>query len=358
MTTQTDNIQTDKMTFEGVQCLRFLAAFVVVIIHSTFYAGRLDPSIDVWHRGATGVDIFFVISGFVMYVSSKSLTDRTDGWRTFAMRRIVRIVPLYWLLTTVSVGVALAVPALVQNGDLSLAYIIKSYLFIPAEAAPGHYEPVMGVGWTLNFEAFFYAIFALALLLRTNIVATVSAVLIPCVILSFFKTPEWPDFAFYFKLETLEFLAGILIARYASRGTIPWPAAASALVIGLVSILFIPWPVFPGSQIFIVLSAALIVWATVMLERPMQGRWPRALMFLGGASYSLYLIHSMVGPFAPKILSILGVQSGIVSILLSLTLSLIAAVICYVMVERPMTRFLSRLTGRKNVQNEVSVAKV
>lgn len=351
-------VDKQNMTFEGVQCLRFLAAFTVVITHSTFYASRIDPGMGIWERGATGVGIFFVISGFVMYISSRKLMEQADGWRTFIKRRVIRIVPLYWLLTTVSVLIAVVAPSMVMNGNLDWAYVLKSYLFLPAATEPGHYEPVMGVGWTLNFEAFFYALFALALLFRAKVIPTLACVLVPCAVLSLFRTPAWPDFAFYFNIETLEFLAGMLIARYAVDKQAPWPVATTALIAGLICILFVPWPVFPGSQIFIVLSAVLIVWATVMLERPMEGRWPRIFLFLGGASYSLYLIHSMAAPIAPKLLSIVGVSSGILSVLLSIAISLVAATVCYVLVERPMTKYLSRISGRKRVEEEVSVAKV
>lgn len=84
--------------FDGIQSLRFIAALLVVITHSTFYAGELiDPGIETWHFGEVGVDIFFVINGFVMMISTGGLSSTKDGWKYFGMRRLVRIAPMDWI---------------------------------------------------------------------------------------------------------------------------------------------------------------------------------------------------------------------------------------------------------------------
>src|ERR1700730_16626449 len=89
----------DSRKLLSIQALRIVAAGLVVVTHSTFYAfERLDRNFFVWQRGTRGVDIFFVISGFVMIYSSQKLLALPGGWKTFAERRIVRIVPLYWLI--------------------------------------------------------------------------------------------------------------------------------------------------------------------------------------------------------------------------------------------------------------------
>ena len=84
-------------TYQNIQALRFFAAFLVLVMHAALYASeRLDPSYTsfIWDAGSTGVDIFFIISGFVITISSRRLLHADDGWRTFALRRILRVVPL------------------------------------------------------------------------------------------------------------------------------------------------------------------------------------------------------------------------------------------------------------------------
>ena len=90
-------------TFLTIQALRAVAALLVVLLHALETWGeRVDPAAPGvnWENGASGVDIFFIISGFVMVISSQRLVDRPGAWRTFLQHRVIRIVPLYWLLTT------------------------------------------------------------------------------------------------------------------------------------------------------------------------------------------------------------------------------------------------------------------
>ena len=95
-----------------VQALRGVAALLVVAYHAvnTWSLHALDSTAGkVWPNGSAGVDIFFVISGLVMVLSADRLAGRPDAWRTFARQRIVRIVPLYWVMTTAKVAAVLAV---------------------------------------------------------------------------------------------------------------------------------------------------------------------------------------------------------------------------------------------------------
>src|SRR5262249_8314784 len=104
--------------YEGIQSLRFFAAFLVVLTHSTFYASeRLTQGIGFWPDGATGVNIFFVISGFVMVVSTAKLKSVADSWKIFVKRRIIRIVPMYWLATTLKLLAMILVPSVVLHSQ-------------------------------------------------------------------------------------------------------------------------------------------------------------------------------------------------------------------------------------------------
>jgi peptidoglycan/LPS O-acetylase OafA/YrhL len=102
-----------KQTYTGIQALRFVAAMLVVLAHSTAMVNeRMHLDMFKWRAGWSGVDIFFVISGFVMTISSGGLTQRVDGWKIFITRRLIRIVPLYWVATTIKLATILVLPSL------------------------------------------------------------------------------------------------------------------------------------------------------------------------------------------------------------------------------------------------------
>lgn len=105
--------------YDSIQALRFIAALLVVVTHSTFYAAdRLDPDFFVWKGGTVGVDIFFVISGFVMMITASPFQRIPGGWRYFAMRRITRIVPMYWIATTAKIATLVVLPGVAINSAL------------------------------------------------------------------------------------------------------------------------------------------------------------------------------------------------------------------------------------------------
>ena len=156
---------------QGIQALRAIAALLVVFGHAAHEAEAIaarvgvpaiDPSFLYW---GSGVDIFFVISGFIMVHTSAELFGRPGAWRIFLGRRIARIVPLYWLLTSLLLIGSLFVPQLLNVPIGDWQHILASYLFIPSLRGGSEIRPVMALGWTLNFEMFFYLLFAGAMFL-------------------------------------------------------------------------------------------------------------------------------------------------------------------------------------------------
>jgi exopolysaccharide production protein ExoZ len=114
-----------------------------------------------WAFGTSGVDLFFVISGFIRVVTTSG-TGMGPGefWRRASR-------PLYWLLTLLMIAVALVAPGLFKTLKVAPSTLVQSLLFIPhfSQSFPGVVWPLLVPGWTLNFEMFFYAVFGLALLL-------------------------------------------------------------------------------------------------------------------------------------------------------------------------------------------------
>jgi exopolysaccharide production protein ExoZ len=339
------------LRFEGIQALRFVAALLVVVTHATFYVSeRLIQGYPVWASGAAGVDVFFVISGFVMVVSSRGLIGRSDAARTFLLRRVSRVVPLYWVATTLKVAVVIAAPAAVLNSGLDIGHIVKSYLFLPSYNESGQLQPVVGVGWTLNFEMFFYVMFAAALALRISPTRFVTILFGGLSILALFRQPGWPAFAFWFDTIVLEFVAGMYIAHWCMAGVRVPPVAAGALATaGFVGLLW-PWGVVPDMMRVLTwgIPAMMIVAGVALLEPVLQGRVPAPLISLGDSSYALYLFHPMIAPIAPALLAKAAMPNAPLSIVLSITVSIVAAIAVYRFGERPMTDFLKGFVNRSS----------
>jgi exopolysaccharide production protein ExoZ len=349
--------------FNGIQALRFVAALLVVITHSTYYTHeRLNPEVTVWDAGTAGVDIFFVISGFVIVIASRRLIGRPGGARQFSARRLIRIVPVYWVATTINLAVLLVAPGEVLHSSLDWWNIISSYAFLPSVNAEGKIEPLLGVGWTLTFEMFFYAVFALALLLRRNIYRFVGAVMVLCALGSLWVQPDWPAISFYLSPRVLEFYFGMLLALWSAHRRLPRGVAIGCLIAGFVVLLagseFLPpLPLLIRKGI----PAVLIVAAVISLEPWAGHRVPRSLIFLGGASYSIYLFHPMVAPIVPAVLNRIGADGtavSVLSVLGAIVLSTAAACGLHMLVERPVTTYLNARLRRSERRRAEEAARV
>ncbi len=286
--------------FPLVQALRALAALAVALAHVTHDALALWPHSRplAWLYGAmpwdAGVDIFFVISGFVIVHSSRSLYGTRKAARRFAVRRLARIVPLYWLMTSLFLAEWAFSPGSIHGDIGGLGYILKSYLFIPAARPDGLVQPALGLGWTLNYELFFYALFLPFLALRPAIavlgatlllavlVASGQAGLVHGVVLQTWSAPI-----------VLEFCAGMLLALLPGRVSLPAIIRLALAAGALILLHWQPagWPRVLGNGI----PAALLVAAAISgrgAEEP--NRLERALILLGDASYALYLVHPFI----------------------------------------------------------------
>ena len=304
--------------------------------------------------GWAGVDVFFVISGFIMVHATGPDYDRPGGRRRFLAHRVARVVPLYWLMTLAFLGVALAAPRAL--GDAGAAanpgYLAASFLFWPVARADGGLLPLYGLGWTLNYEMFFYAVFAAGLGAgRARTVAWAGSVFALLVAVGVLVRPLPAPLAFWSDPIVLEFLLGaalgLLHARGVRLGGVPRLALALAAVAA--------GAVFAGGAGSGVgrlasagLPAAMLV-AAAALARPGAVGAPRPLVVLGDASYALYLVH----PFALRAVREAVVRLGLAPMLggagvgaLMLAASVAAAILTWRLVERPLTRRLRSLLDR------------
>jgi peptidoglycan/LPS O-acetylase OafA/YrhL len=285
-------------TIPAIQLLRALAATAVVAFHVQFdivsKIGTPGSLPAVFDLGGAGVDLFFVISGFVMVYSSESLFGRAGARRTFLLRRIARIVPLYWAMT--SIMLVYVVARGFGPSDASPTLALASYLFIPYWRPSGVIDPLYGVGWTLNYEMFFYVIFALAILARREIAVAGIAVFFAALVLIAPTAGLLPQQGVYLADPLiLEFVLGMGIAVAYRAGLRLLPAASILLVVLAIAAMAwtaSPWQIGLPRWIGWGAPAALAVAALTLIER--QVPVPRMLEELGDASYALYLTHPAI----------------------------------------------------------------
>jgi len=349
--------QPSRTNFLTIQALRAVAALLVVLLHAfETWGERVDPAAPGvnWENGAAGVDIFFIISGFVMVISSRRLVAQASGWLIFLRHRVVRIVPLYWLLTTVKILAVAVLGGVVLRTGLGFDFVARSYLFLPVTDSAGHFRPVLPVGWTLTYEFLFYLLFAAALAIRVDVLRIVIPGLGLIAIAALVRTETWPAWTILFDTIVVEFIFGVMLAKWTLRGFRLPPGSAGALVIGGFGlILTLPMISENARVITWGIPAFAIVAGAVSLEPLVARLLPRWLLALGDASYSLYLSHGFVLPalgilvgrvFSP------GLWTEGLTIILCLIVSSIAGWVIFVLIESPMLHALRRdgaLSGRQ-----------
>lgn len=335
--------------YDLIQALRFVAAFAVVACHASFYAQeRLDPTTFRYSAGAHGVDLFFVISGFVMILASRHLLGTADGWKHFAARRIVRIVPMYWLATSVKLAALFFAAHLVLHAEINWLYILKSYFFIPDVNVDNHIKPLLGVGWTLLFEMLYYAVFTLCLLLKLNPTRFCAGLFGALAVASFVKTPEWPVAVYFYSDPiVLNFVWGMVIAHLVLQRIYLPKAIAMICIAAPLAYIFLSMNTTEfAARIPVGIGAALIVYGCASLEKQTSITVPNVFIFLGATSYSLYLFHPIFAPAAPEILKRIGLISPLLSVIMSTTIALVAGCVIYALVENPVTNYLNRSVKR------------
>lgn len=338
--------QTSKpTTLYSIQALRGLAALMVVFYHARYLFD--SPSLErAFRNGAGGVDIFFVISGFVIYLTGRKLPPRT-----FMVRRIVRIVPLYWFFLTLKLVMALAGVSGSRSLNLSSSYILSGYFFTPAYDRSNEALPLIVAGWTLNFEMYFYLIAAAVLALRPKhfLALTSGAIIIGITVgIPPLLSGNPPAQIFILSPIALEFVAGMLLAAMWIRG-IRLPLAATVLLL-VVSVLWFAFTPHQGNYSILRVTiwgppAIGIVLAALNLEERLSIDKATPLLLLGDSSYSLYLTHTAVLPLVMTMLRKLPPCEPIVGFTLLVVAATISGMVVHLLIEKPMVRHFTKLLG-------------
>ena len=363
-----------KHTYTGIQALRFVAAMLVVLAHSTAMVNeRMHLDMFKWRAGWSGVDIFFVISGFVMAISSGGLMQRVNGWKIFITRRLIRIVPLYWVATTIKLVAILVLPSLALDSPLELWNTIASYLFIPTfDDKSLLAAPLLKVGWTLNYEMLFYAIFTMALLLGKSPLKFTATIFALAVAINIFSTPSVPFLYGFLEPILMEFVMGMLVAKLCMRVNTINAVLNIEARHGAKNFIdkFIQY--ISTTKVGAIIGAiAVLASFTIMFncaEQPMWWRWaywglpsmvivtvvalsepalrkviPKLLATLGDSSYSLYLFHTFTVPLLGTLMLKLKLAQPTLALAACIVISPIVCLAIYAWFELPMTTRLKRL---------------
>ena len=295
-----------KNTIISIQYLRALAALLVLVTHVITKLNQIGFSSaeNVQFDGAIGVDIFFIISGYVMCLTTHG---RTRGWNAstaFVKHRLKRILPLYWFLTAAALALFLIVPAHV-NMSGGETKILDSFLLLPSDG-----KFLVKNGWTLVYEMYFYGIFALSLLLLSHRVgyALVSLAIFCPIIFG----DLLPQGSVYLKLIShslsIEFLYGIaLFLLFGSKK--PVIQRIPPLVGVSISLCGVAWLLYSGFEYSysgrfwqLGLPACAIVIGLLSCEHWLRERPSLTLKAIGDSSYSLYLVHPFILAFMRALL--------------------------------------------------------
>jgi exopolysaccharide production protein ExoZ len=337
----------------NLHLLRVIAALGVVYFHATSVAGlRLD-----WDVGSRGVDVFFVISGFIIAYIGTSKPEQ------FFRRRLIRVVPFYWAATLFVFALVVAAPQMFRSTTSDLTHLVASLLFIPHEASNGEMHPTLILGWSLNFEMFFYVVFALALGIsqRWSPVICVAWIVAFVIAIHTFASGS-PAMNFYARPIVLEFCLGIGVFY-----VFQWCDARKAVLARIAGLRWGLLVIFLGSLAVIValeqyyqealprhiaagIPSFFLVASALLLERlfGMTTR-SRVIYLLGEASYIIYLVHPYI-VFSVLRLAVKDADALSSPILFALVVGLLAltsviSIAIHVLFEKPVMAFLrARLT--------------
>lgn len=345
------------MVLYTVQYLRFLAAFFVTFYHVTMSPWLVlgwDDAIEEAKVvfGPVGVDLFFVISGFIIFYV---LLTGKDSSRGFFFRRLTRIVPLYWGATLV----LFFMPSVMEVYDdkVTSYELFRALLFIatphPASESIVFY-PIYTPGWTINYEMFFYVVVSGVLLLsnamRREVLAGLTIAILTGLVVVGYSVADTTVLGFYTHTIILEFVYGIIVAILYTQGILPKPPLA-ILVIALGALGLVLYPNLNSVEeatryMYWGIPSALILYGAVSFETHSQFSQLRWAKTLGDASYAIYMTHLFVIGSLMSVWINLGIPFDgtgfLIYQLVGIGGSLLLGIAVYRYIERPVLAFFRK----------------
>lgn len=360
MSVETPNAAVRRL--DSVQVLRALAALFVLLSHLWVIESKYSPdqlTSQALNFGLSGVDLFFVISGFIMVYVTHNANRGPRAVGQFLYSRVTRIYPLYWIVSLAVLVVYIWRPQIMITAGEANPNILKSFLLWP-DMTPGggpSQLPLLTVGWTLIHELSFYLIFAISLLLSRKFLipflALWSVIFIAGNLSGLNVAPDASRILF--NALTAEFLMGAVTGwvfiRLSGRG---W-GAAWGLFIACAVVLWIlrPLPVDANINWSRVLNwglpGALALYALAGTERNTRASFPHWLATLGDQSYALYLTHLLTLSVMGRLWAVFARDGWIDNIIMLPAMvigCLIVAAMTYYGIERPLLNMTKRFIAK------------
>jgi exopolysaccharide production protein ExoZ len=352
------------MRLNSIQLLRAVAACLVVYAHSVSVQTNFSESLqqnffNLKNFGCIGVDLFFVISGFIILFVSKKYIGLNQGV-TFLIKRFIRINPVYYVTSIIYIGIVIII-TLAQNSSISVEYIwnalCDTFLILPASGKIGLYLPLLIVGWTLSFEWLFYIIFFITILVkRVNKTLLLFILILSLISLGYLIRPTDYRLIFITNPIILEFLLGASICFiYLKIKTVPVSISILLLTIGLAAYIYFIFfgygnlwlykNILSGQlsmQRFILwgVPSSFILAGSIFLEKSglFRSLWNnKYIQLTGDASYSIYLFHLCIFEYINVLYKAnSNLLPGDISIILRFIVSVIAGIGYYKLVEKPL----------------------
>lgn len=346
----------------SIRSLRGVAALLVVIYHAYDYAkSHGHPRIEeMFAHGAFGVDLFFIISGYVMLLSiEKNRTSNTKiSASRFLIHRIIRVAPIYWIGTTLLYAIYIAQPHRFKTFTASFDNFAQSILFLPVlrTESESTISPVLSQGWTLYHEFYFYLTLATLIALRFGRNIIYAAPLLILAIASFgaiaVESPARPWFELILSPINVEFALGCAIFLITQKLK-PRISNSTALIVLISSILvLLCTPDLSKVHDFQRttawgIPAAFIFFSAITLENTLKKKLEYFNKYVGDPSYSIYIFHGLTFSAVDLLLKQLNTTLPPTAFIYTLCAgSLIAGNILYQFLELPLTSRLNRTWNR------------
>ncbi|MGH6648073.1 acyltransferase family protein [Aquabacterium sp.] len=323
----------------GIHYLRAIAALMVVFHHTLKYTNIKESS----SFGASGVDIFFVISGFVMAWTTRDIdprSNRFDSAKTFLRHRFIRVVPLYWIALLWNIKADVIKHSVPEGAWLDFAFIPRFNAL-----QEGGIFPLLVPGWTINYEMFFYAIFAFSIFFGKWRMAALFSAMLAFICLGHLVQPTSAPAIFYSDPIILEFLYGAALCMFVKKYGFPqyshW--AWAGVIVGFLA-LFIATQ--HGHAVSRGLTAGpcavLIIFSSMSAFR--QSQIP-IFNLLANASFSIYLSHSFTFKVSGHLFDAVfpdqqGIAIDLAEIIFRMMVAALIGVLAHWYIEKPIIRFL------------------
>ncbi|MDZ9009106.1 acyltransferase [Escherichia coli] len=341
----------------SLQVFRGLAAVMVLLAHSnimlnkTLFSGAFIP-------GYIGVDFFFVLSGFIIMLTCKKHIGSGEI-SDYVRKRVLRVFPPYIIYTVLAYIVSYAYEQLTGTRLIYWIYVnaqnfLQSISLYPFSADKSRL-PILPVAWTLTHEMLFYALFAVLFYVKNTLgIIMIAAAWMLLILVAPAMDINGNNYLLdvFLSSRNLEFIIGCVMAYFASN-YVSWKISVAALICGL-GMLVIAWSNTLSGYSITALSDwavygipfALIIFGATRLERFIHnkdGKAFRFLVYLGDASYSIYLVHFIVIMVCKRTINDFGMEYGYVEFWLTSAIALVVSLAMYELIEEPMIRWFNRV---------------